>query len=121
MVGKSDSVAYRVDPEEIAIRVELLKAVVEPTRLLVLELLANCGERCHCELEEELAIPANRLSFHLKVLRSSGLVGTRRRGRRVSYHLHPERLDTIRALLPDAVARTGVRSGCCVDECGNSR
>jgi ArsR family transcriptional regulator, arsenate/arsenite/antimonite-responsive transcriptional repressor len=70
-------------------RVAALKAVADPTRLQVLDLLASEGPRCHCELEEELTVPANRLSFHLRILRDAGLVTTQRRGKRVEYRLDP--------------------------------
>jgi ArsR family transcriptional regulator, arsenate/arsenite/antimonite-responsive transcriptional repressor len=81
-------------------RVEVFRALGDPTRLAVLDLLAAQGSRCHCELEEQLSVPANRLSFHLKVLRDLGLVGTTRRGRRSHYHLEPGALDLLRAALP---------------------
>jgi len=100
------------DIDGVATRVELLKAVADPTRLQVLELLSTGGERCHCELEATLEIPANRLSFHLKVLRDAGLVGTRRRGRWVDYHAHAAKLDTLRAALPGPV-RSGEGPRCC--------
>lgn len=83
-------------------RVEVFRALGDPTRLAVLDLLAARGSRCHCELEEELAVPANRLSFHLKVLRDVGLVGTTRRGRRSHYHLLPGALALLQAALPAA-------------------
>jgi ArsR family transcriptional regulator, arsenate/arsenite/antimonite-responsive transcriptional repressor len=116
MVGRSAEATLRHDPEAVSARVELLKAIAEPTRLLVLELLITRGQRCHCELEEELDVPANRLSFHLKVLRDAGLVGTRRRGRRVSYHVHPSRLDAVRALLPRGPALSDEGPGCCATD-----
>jgi ArsR family transcriptional regulator, arsenate/arsenite/antimonite-responsive transcriptional repressor len=81
-------------------RVDVLRAVADPTRLQVLELLSDEGEHCHCELEEVLGAPANRLSFHLRVLRECGLVGSRRNGRRVYYHVHPGALERLRDLLP---------------------
>jgi DNA-binding transcriptional ArsR family regulator len=93
-------------------RVEVLKAVADPTRLQVLDLLSDEGEHCHCELQDVLGAPANRLSFHLRVLRESGLVGSRREGRRVYYHVHPGALQRLRELLPQPV---GAREagGCC--------
>jgi ArsR family transcriptional regulator, arsenate/arsenite/antimonite-responsive transcriptional repressor len=81
-------------------RVEVFRALGDPTRLAVLDLLAAQGSRCHCDLEVELAVPANRLSFHLKVLRDAGLVGTTRRGRRAHYHLLPGALERVHAALP---------------------
>jgi ArsR family transcriptional regulator, arsenate/arsenite/antimonite-responsive transcriptional repressor len=84
----------------VADRAALLKAVADPTRLAVLDTLTRRGARCHCELEEELAVPANRLSFHLKVLRDADLVGSTRCGKRVSYHLQPGAVDRLAAALP---------------------
>jgi DNA-binding transcriptional ArsR family regulator len=96
-------------------RVELLKAVADPTRLRVLDQLSDEGELCHCELEEVLGVPANRLSFHLRVLRSAGLVGSRRKGRRVSYHVHADALERLRGLLPDATAVPATGT-CCMSD-----
>jgi ArsR family transcriptional regulator, arsenate/arsenite/antimonite-responsive transcriptional repressor len=81
-------------------RVAALKAVADPTRLQVLDLLSAAGPRCHCELEEELTVPANRLSFHLRVLRDAGLVTTRRRGKRVEYQLDPSGLRSLLHAIP---------------------
>lgn len=81
-------------------RLMLLKAVADPTRLAVLDSLAAKGARCHCDLEVELGVPANRLSFHLKVLRDAGLVRANRHGRRVRYCLEFGALDAIRAAVP---------------------
>lgn len=80
----------------------LLKAVADPTRLAVLELLAGRGQRCHCELEEELAVATSRLSFHLRVLREAGLVRAVRCGRRVGYHLADDAHERLVAALPTA-------------------
>ncbi len=101
MVGTSFAevtpVADRTPASE---RLELLKAVADPTRLAVLDSLAADGARCHGDLEVELGVPANRLSFHLKVLRDAGLVRANRQGRRVRYCLEFGAIDTVRAALP---------------------
>lgn len=78
----------------------LLRAVADPTRLAVLESLAAEGARCHCDLEVELGVPANRLSFHLEVLREAGLVRANRAGRRVRYRLEPTAIAALREALP---------------------
>jgi ArsR family transcriptional regulator, arsenate/arsenite/antimonite-responsive transcriptional repressor len=102
MVGTMsvDTMATELDE-----RVAALKAVADPTRLRVLESLDIDGPRCHCELERTLGVPANRLSFHLKVLRDAGLVTTRRRGRLTEYHLEPERIAELHAALPGVAPR----------------
>lgn len=87
----------RVDASaDLAERVVTLKAVADETRLRVIDLLATAGPCCHCELEEALSVPANRLSFHLRTLREAGLVTTRRRGKRVDYELAPDGVAALR-------------------------
>jgi ArsR family transcriptional regulator, arsenate/arsenite/antimonite-responsive transcriptional repressor len=113
MVGTTvEPVISPSDTEGLATRVAVLKAAADPTRLRVLDLLADGSEHCHCELEETLEVPANRLSFHLKVLRDAGLVDTRRHGRWVHYHARPDALTALHAVLP---RRVGAEDGpaCC--------
>ncbi|MFP4312558.1 MAG: ArsR/SmtB family transcription factor [Nitriliruptoraceae bacterium] len=85
---------------DLPARVALFRALADPTRLAVLELLAATDSRCHCDLEAALDVPASRLSFHLKVLRDAELVGTTRRGRWAHYHLLPGALARLRSALP---------------------
>jgi ArsR family transcriptional regulator len=61
-------------PEEI---VAVLKALVDPNRLRIFDLLMQ-GDTCNCELNEKLGLPPNLLSHHLRVLRDAGLVHSRR-------------------------------------------
>ena len=55
-----------------------------------------------------LPIAANLLSYHLRVLRESGLVTASKRGRWVDYALSEDAFDRMRAALPGALA--GVRA-----------
>ena len=93
------------------------QAVAEETRFRLVQLLAD-GERCVCELQDELDAAQSRLSFHLKKLKDAGVVSDRRDGRWVYYSLVPEALEEMRAFLgevkPEA-ARWGARRGeaCC--------
>lgn len=93
-------------------RLQLLKAVADPTRLAVLDSLAADGARCHGDLEVELGVPANRLSFHLKVLRDAGLVRANRQGRRVRYCLEFGAIDAIRAALPEVSSAANLDPAC---------
>lgn len=96
--------AAGIDPrrtaEGLAERAKLLKAIADPTRLAVLDILACCGTHCHCDLEELLELPSSRLSFHLKVLREAGLVTSEREGKRVRYHLVDGAFDRICYAVP---------------------
>jgi ArsR family transcriptional regulator, arsenate/arsenite/antimonite-responsive transcriptional repressor len=77
---------------------QLLKALADPIRLQVIEALGG-GERCVCELTEELGLAQSKLSFHLKVLREAGLLADRQSGRWVYYRLQPEALERLRGWL----------------------
>ena len=67
----------------------MLRAAADPVRWSVLVMLAD-APRCVCEVQEQIPITGNLLSYHLKVLREAGLVTTSRRGRRVDYALAPD-------------------------------
>jgi ArsR family transcriptional regulator len=75
----------------------LCHALSDGTRLAILAMLRT-GERCVCELQDELDAAQSRLSFHLKVLRDAGLVTDRREGRWSFYALVPAALAELRAL-----------------------
>lgn len=78
--------------------IQRFQAVAEETRFRVVQLLAG-GERCVCELQDELDAAQSRLSFHLKKLKDAGVVSDRRDGRWVYYSLVPEALEEMRAFL----------------------
>ena len=55
-----------------------------------------------CNLQADVPIAANLLSYHLKVLREAGLVTASRRGRWIDYALAPDALDRLHAAVPGA-------------------
>ena len=91
--------------------VALFHALSDPVRLAALDMLRG-GERCVCELQDELDVAQSRLSFHLKVLKDAGLVEDRKEGRWSYYTIVPGALDEAHDLvihfLPktDAIGRT---------------
>jgi len=76
---------------------ELFHALSDVTRLEILEKLRN-GERCVCELIDDLDAAQSRLSFHLRVLRDAGLVTDRKEGRWSYYAIVPEALAEVHDL-----------------------
>jgi ArsR family transcriptional regulator len=76
----------------------LLKALADPIRMDVVQTLAG-GERCVCELTETLGLAQSRLSFHLKVMRQSGLITAREEGRWVYYKLVPQAFEQLQEWL----------------------
>lgn len=93
------------------------QAIAEETRFRIVQLLAD-GERCVCELQDELDAAQSRLSFHLKVLRDAGLVADRREGRWAYYRIVPEALaevhDATVGLKPSRTALPVRQSACCL-------
>lgn len=80
---------------------DLLQAVADPVRWAVIEELGDTT-RCVCDLRERVPVPANLLSYHLKVLREAGLVTTSRRGRWIDYALADDAHERMLAALPAA-------------------
>jgi DNA-binding transcriptional ArsR family regulator len=68
------------------LKADLLKALGQPTRLKILELLVD-GERCVCEIFPAIGGEQSNVSKHLGFLRSQGIVIANRRGMRVFYRL----------------------------------
>lgn len=64
-----------------------LSALAQESRLRVFRLLVTAGPAGMPAglIAEELAIPANTLSFHLSLLKNAGLVSVRREGRSLIY------------------------------------
>lgn len=62
------------------------KALSEPKRILILDTLRN-GERSVSEICEQLDLPQTNVSQHLGILRSKGLVRSRRDAQWVYYSL----------------------------------
>jgi ArsR family transcriptional regulator len=76
---------------DLARGAQLFHALSDETRLAILEMLRG-GERCVCELQDELDAAQSRLSFHLRVLKDAGLVTDRKEGRWSYYRITPEAL-----------------------------
>jgi ArsR family transcriptional regulator len=76
----------------------IARALADPKRLCVLEQLAS-GERSVSDLSRDVGCQVPNMSQHLTVLRSAGLVASRREGSNVFYRLVDDRvLDAYRLL-----------------------
>jgi len=97
---------------------ETLKALADPTRLRLVQLLRrntldgaecgadNCNGRgflCVNALSHRLGITQSAVSQHLRVLRQAGLVSSQRRGSFVHYTLDDEGLGRVRTALGSAL------------------
>ncbi len=72
-------------PEEFTASAELFRLMSDPTRIRLFWLLCHC-EACLQNLSAMMEMSSPALSHHLKLLRSCGLVVSRREGKEVIYH-----------------------------------
>jgi ArsR family transcriptional regulator, arsenate/arsenite/antimonite-responsive transcriptional repressor len=115
--GRVTTAARTTPAPDLDRAVALFHALSDATRLSILEMLRG-GERCVCELQDELEAAQSRLSFHLRVLKEAGLVSDRREGRWSYYSIVPAALAEVHDLAVAMQPRKGalrVLSGesCC--------
>jgi len=80
-------------------------ALGDPARLAIVGRLSG-GTRCLCELQEDLGMAPNLLSYHMRILREAGLVSGARRGRRIDYRLEPDGFAEVRRQLEELAGVT---------------
>ena len=73
---------------------KILKALGDPNRLKILDLL-SCGEKCACEILESFKFTQPTLSHHMKVLENYGLILVQKRGKWHYYSLNPKKSTVI--------------------------
>ena len=83
---------------EIGRTAELLKIIAEENRLKILCTLKK-GERCVCDIWKDLNIPQNLASHHLKVLKDSGLIDSRKEGLWIIYRINEKAVRSLNSLL----------------------
>ena len=78
---------------------DIFYALSDKVRLEIISLLIDNGEMCVCKFQEIFKISQPNLSFHLGILRKSGLVTTRRKGTWMNYSLNGEN-EVLKNLIP---------------------
>ena len=66
-----------------------LRALSHEIRFGLVRYLAG-GERCVCDLEALLGLPQSKVSYHLAILRDTGLVRAEQRGKNIYYALRQD-------------------------------
>jgi len=101
------------DPERYRLRAEVCRVLTDPKRLILLDVLRE-GKHSVGDLAEELGCSLANASQHLAVLRSAGLVETRRAGTTILYSLaEPELVeacDVIQRIVGRRLANRAARS-----------
>jgi ArsR family transcriptional regulator len=72
--------------ERYQARARIAKALGHPSRLVMLDALAD-GELCVCELTELVGADQSTVSKHLSVLKQAGIVADRKEGTMTFYRL----------------------------------
>jgi len=94
----------QLDPDfQLDKTAQLFKALAEPARLRILNLLVHGGELCNCQVEAVTGYLNPKISRHFQFLKHSGLIQFRREGTWIFYSLRqPEsdRLQAVQGLLP---------------------
>jgi ArsR family transcriptional regulator len=67
-------------------RAQIIKSLAHPSRLCILAALAE-GERCVCELRDEVGADMSTVSKHLSLLKNAGIISSEKRGLNVIYRL----------------------------------
>jgi DNA-binding transcriptional ArsR family regulator len=88
-VGKTVSSPRKIDTEQ---RAKVFKARSDPTRLRMIEMLANCDRMCGTEIANSLGISLALLSHHWKPLEHAGLITKKKEGQTASISLNRELL-----------------------------
>lgn len=82
------------DDEELSSLADLFKIFSDPTRIKIMGML-SVSELCVCDMAELLGMNQPAVSNHLRVLRQSNLVKSRKEGKRVIYSLADGHVETI--------------------------
>jgi len=85
---------------------KILKSLADESRLKIVRLLLN-GEKSVSEVVRSLCIAQPQVSHHLSILRSSGLVNTRREGKKIINFIDP----AVKFILEKK--EIGLNLGCC--------
>lgn len=80
---------------------ERARALSDPTRLTLAAALGEGGELCVCDLAWISSRAQNLVSHHLRLLRSQGIVSSRRAGKLVMYSLTQEGRALLRVVLSE--------------------
>jgi ArsR family transcriptional regulator len=93
-------VVPRVDDAAADRMVTLTKALADPVRLRLVDMLReHPGKVCPCELAPLFELSQPTISHHLKVLKNAGILDSEKHGLFVYYYVRPDALDELAAWL----------------------
>jgi ArsR family transcriptional regulator len=88
-----------LDENEATATAELFKALADPARVRIVNVIATSGEPvCVCELIEPLGLSQPTVSHHLKKLVDVGLLEREQRGKWAYFSLRRDAVETLAAV-----------------------
>ena len=92
--------AVTLSDEQAAATAEVFKALGDPARVRIVNVLATTREPvCVCHLIEPLGLSQPTVSHHLKRLTNAGVLDREQRGRWAYFTLRPEAVETLAAVV----------------------
>ena len=76
----------KTDLARFEAQAQIMKALSHPTRLFIVNELAN-AEKCVGELTEMVGADTSTISKHLTIMKNAGIVGFEKRGTNIDYSL----------------------------------
>ena len=89
VVGKKKSASKQISTEQ---RAKVFKALSDPTRLRMVEMLSNGNALCGSEITDNLGISMALLCHHWKTLEHAGLISKKKEGQTTSISLNRQLL-----------------------------
>lgn len=86
--------------ENVLFASQVFKALSDPIRLQIINLISK-EEKCVCQIERELHLPQNLVSYHLSILKKAKLITFRRFGSMVLYKADAKVVDLVLSLLKE--------------------
>src|SRR5437879_11893046 len=103
MRTKTQGCCHLIDPAmtagEAALVAERFRALADPTRVRMLNLLARNAELCVCDMQANFDLSQPTISHHLSLLKKAGLVESDVRGRWAFYRARPEAINELARVL----------------------
>jgi len=87
----SNCLIHKHDTSTVVELTKFLKKIAEPNRLMILCLLQR-GELPVNEIQTQLELPLNLVSFHLRSLKKVGLLNSKKVGLSIFYSLNEEKI-----------------------------
>ena len=88
-----------------------MESLSDPIRINILELMIN-GEICVCDIVKNTGLSQSKISYHIKILKDSGLISDRQEGRWVYYKLDLEVLSDIQNWMGNLIQSSKNKSNC---------